>query len=243
VCVFDHVTIRVSDREASERFYLTVLRRLGIEPTHNGEEFVEWSDFSLAAGENATRNLHIGFVAPSRAHVDAFWQAGTDAGYRSDGEPGPRPQYGDTYYGSFLLDPDGNSAEAVHHDSMRERGHIDHLWIRVADVERAMAFYEAVGPYAGFRLRRHGGEPHRAQFTAVSGSFSVVDDGAPAENVHLAFPAARNEDVDAFHAALAAAGYRDNGPPGERPQYHAAYYAAFVLDPDGNNVELVNHNR
>jgi catechol 2,3-dioxygenase-like lactoylglutathione lyase family enzyme len=241
--MFDHVTIRVSDREASERFYGTVLRTLGIEQTSSGGEFPEWEDFSLAAGAKVTRNLHIGFVSPSREHVDAFWQAGTAAGYRSDGEPGPRPRYGSDYYGSFLLDPDGNSAEAVHHGSLRQGGNVDHLWIRVADVERSMRFYEALAPYAGLRLRRHGGEPHRAQFTGVTGSFSVVDDGAPAENVHIAFPVARNEDVDAFHAALTSAGHADNGAPGERPEYHAGYYAAFVLDPDGNNVELVNHNR
>jgi catechol 2,3-dioxygenase-like lactoylglutathione lyase family enzyme len=49
--------------------------------------------------------------------------------------------------------------------------------------------------------------------------------------------------VDAFHRAATDAGYRDNGRPGERPIYHSGYYAAYVLDPDGNNVELVNHNR
>jgi catechol 2,3-dioxygenase-like lactoylglutathione lyase family enzyme len=67
--------------------------------------------------------------------------------------------------------------------------------------------------------------------------------GEPSENVHLAFPADTNEAVDEFHRALTAAGYRDNGPPGERSIYHPGYYGAFVLDPDGNNVELVNHNR
>ena len=72
--------------------------------------------------------------------------------------------------------------------------------------------------------------------------FSVVA-GEPTERVHLAFPAAANESVEEFHRALVAAGYRDNGEPGERPIYHAGYYGAFVLDPDGNNVELVNHNR
>ena len=49
--------------------------------------------------------------------------------------------------------------------------------------------------------------------------------------------------VDAFHAAAVAAGYRDNGAPGERPQYHPGYYGAFVLDPDGHNIEVVNHHR
>ena len=75
-----------------------------------------------------------------------------------------------------------------------------------------------------------------------SGSFSLVA-GTPTEHLHLAFPANRNETVAAFHRAATEAGYRDNGGPGERPIYHAGYYSAFVLDPDGNNVEVVNHNR
>jgi catechol 2,3-dioxygenase-like lactoylglutathione lyase family enzyme len=172
--------------------------------------------------------------------VDEFWRAGTEAGFRSDGEPGPRPEYGETYYGSFLLDPDGNSAEGVHHENLRRGGNVDHLWIRVADVAASKRFYEAVAPHAGFRLKHD--SPERAQFTTGNGSFSVVA-GEPTEHVHLAFPAAANETVDEFHRALVAAGYRDNGEPGERPIYHAGYYGAFVLDPDGNNIELVNHNR
>jgi catechol 2,3-dioxygenase-like lactoylglutathione lyase family enzyme len=241
--VFDHVTIRVSDREASERFYETVLRTLELGPAARGEDFTEWQDFSLAPAQGApTRGLHIGFVAPSRADVDAFWLAGTEAGYRDDGAPGPRPEYGDDYYGGFLLDPDGNSAEAVHHGSLRTGGAIDHLWIRVADVDAAQRFYAAVAPHAGYRFRRRAGDPDRAQFKGESGSFSVVA-GPPTENVHVAFPASGNAAVDRFHAALTGQGYRDNGPPGERPAYHPGYYGAFVLDPDGNNIELVAHNR
>jgi catechol 2,3-dioxygenase-like lactoylglutathione lyase family enzyme len=63
------------------------------------------------------------------------------------------------------------------------------------------------------------------------------------ENLHIAFPASENKAVDDFHRAATAAGYRDNGTPGERPIYHQGYYSAYVLDPDGNNIELVNHNR
>ena len=63
------------------------------------------------------------------------------------------------------------------------------------------------------------------------------------ENLHLAFPVRNDEDVRAFHEAAVAAGGIDNGAPGERAGYHPGYYAAFVLDPDGNNVEAVNHNR
>jgi catechol 2,3-dioxygenase-like lactoylglutathione lyase family enzyme len=242
--MFDHVTIRASDREASERFYLGVLRTLGIDQTHSGEHFAEWGDFSLSQADTVhlpTRRLHIGFVAPSRAHVDEFWRVGTEAGHRDDGVPGLRPEYSDDYYGAFLIDPDGNSAEAVHQGRLREGAAIDHLWIRVADLEASTRFYETVAPAAGFRSGRE--LSGRTQFACVGGSFSVVSNGHATEHVHLAFPAADNETVDRFHREATAAGYRDNGPPGERTIYHEGYYGAYVLDPDGNNVEVVNHNR
>jgi catechol 2,3-dioxygenase-like lactoylglutathione lyase family enzyme len=238
------VTIRVSDREASERFYLTVLRTLGIELTTSDERGAEWNDFSLVPAtpeRPVTRRLHIGFGAPSRAHVDAFWEAGTAAGYRDDGAPGPRPQYSDDYYGAFLLDPDGNSAEAVHHGSLRQEGEVDHLWIRVTDIEASTRFYETVAPAAGFHIGRE--LPERTLFACLGGSFSIVKGGEPTEHVHIAFTATDNEIVDRFHRDATAAGYRDNGPPGERAIYHPGYYGAFVLDPDGNNIEVVNHNR
>ena len=241
--VFDHVTLVVADREASERFYRTVLPTLGIEPTSDGDALVEWDDFSIApaaGGRPVTRGLHLGFVAPTRGHVDAFWRAGTGAGYHDDGAPGPRPQYGDDYHGGFLLDPDGNSAEAVHHGSLRTGGWIDHLWIRVADVAAAKRFYATIAPHAG--LREGHDAPAHVQFKGSSGSFSLVS-GTPTEHVHLAFVAPDDETVAAFHRAGTAAGHRDNGAPGERPEYHAGYYAAYLLDPDGNNVELVNHHR
>jgi catechol 2,3-dioxygenase-like lactoylglutathione lyase family enzyme len=240
--MFDHVTIRVSERDASERFYETVLRTLGIEQTSAGQDFTEWDDFSLSQADDedpVTRRLHVGFAAPSRAHVDEFWRVGTEAGFDEDGAPGPRPQYRDDYYGAFLLDPDGNSVEAVHHGAVRGAG-IDHLWIRVADVPAAKRFYETVAPHAGFRLKHD--TPERAQFVGESGSFSLVS-GTPTEHVHMAFPADENSTVADFHQALIQAGYRDNGPPRERPIYHEGYFGAYVLDPDGNNVELVNHNR
>jgi catechol 2,3-dioxygenase-like lactoylglutathione lyase family enzyme len=238
--VFDHVTIRVSDRAASERFYETVLRTLGIERTSSGDDLAEWDEFSLAGGGPVTRNLHIGFAATGHAQVDAFWQAGVDAGYRDDGAPGPRPQYVEDYYGAFLLDPDGNSAEAVWHGQMRG-GMVDHLWLRVADVDASQRFYETIAPHAGFRdvVRR---APDHVQCVGAKASFSLLA-GTPTEHAHMAFPASDDATVDAFHAAALAAGYRDNGAPGERPQYHPGYFGAYVLDPDGNNVEVVNHHR
>jgi catechol 2,3-dioxygenase-like lactoylglutathione lyase family enzyme len=113
--VFDHVGIAVSDLAASERFYRTVLSVLGVEPRHADAELVEWDDWDIGATDPehpVTRGLHVGFRARDRAQVDAFWQAGIDAGYRDDGAPGPRTQYGPTYYGGFLLDPDSRVVEA-----------------------------------------------------------------------------------------------------------------------------------
>jgi catechol 2,3-dioxygenase-like lactoylglutathione lyase family enzyme len=241
--MFDHVTIRVTDRAVSERFYDTVLEPLGIDRSYRTSTFSEWQDFSLAHADDAdppTRRLHVGFVAPTRAHVDEFWRTGTDAGYADDGPPGPRPEYGGDYYGAFLLDTDGNSAEAVHHGNLRRGGVVDHLWIRVADVAASKRFYETIAPHARLRVRND--TPDRVQFVGTSGSFSLVS-GTPTEHVHFAFPTNDDGDVQRFHQAAVDAGYRSHGPPRERPRYHPGYYAAYVLDPDGNNIEVVNHHR
>ena len=239
--MFDHVGVWVSDREASERFYGTVLATLG-RTADRSEHYTEWGEFAIGASPDrpVTRNLHVAFFAPTRELVDAFWQAGVDAGYRSDGEPGPRPQYTPDYYGAFLLDPDGNSVEAVHLEKSGIRPHppaIDHLWIRVADVAAAKRFYETIAPHAGLTLGTD--TPERVSFLREQASFSLVA-GEPTRNLHIAFPGTRAQ-VHAFHEAATEAGYRDNGAPGPRPQYHPGYYGAFVHDPDGTNVEVVNH--
>jgi catechol 2,3-dioxygenase-like lactoylglutathione lyase family enzyme len=240
--VFDHVTVRVSDRAESERFYDTVLGELGLE-RHGQEPWLEWGDFSVSDvdGEHPlTERLHIGFHADSTDAVDAFWRAGTGAGFRDDGAPGPRPQYTPGYYGAFLLDPDGNSVEAVIHEEPRPAGAVDHLWIGVSDLDASRRFYETLAPWTGFGL--YGEHEFGVGFDGAGASFSLIP-REPTAHAHIAFPATENDTVEGFHRAALEAGYRDNGPPGERPIYHAGYYGAFVLDPDGNNVEVVNHNR
>jgi catechol 2,3-dioxygenase-like lactoylglutathione lyase family enzyme len=239
--MFDHVTIRVSDLEASRRFYETLLER---EPV--GDEYLEWDDFSLAPAEPdrpVTRHLHLAFAARSRDAVDAFWRRGVEAGYRSDGEPGLRPQYSPLYYGGFLLDPDGTSVESVHGPPRTESGPpIDHLWLRVVDVAASACFWETVAPV--FALAVAYDLPSGFHVVGGNRSFALVRDEQPTtENVHLAFPVPDDETVAEFHRVATAAGYRDNGCPGERRQYHTGYVGAFVLDPDGNNIEAVNHNR
>ena len=185
-----------------------------------------------------TRGLHVGFGARSREHVHAFWRAGLEAGHRDDGARG-RGRSTATTTTAVPLDPDGNSAEAVHHGDCARRAHRPPLDPRRRR-RRRPAFYELIAPYGGYQLRNEGSD--HAHFVGAGGSFSLVA-GTPTEHVHLAFPAAENATVDAFHRAAIDAGYRDNGAPGERPRYHPGYYGAYVLDPAGNNVEVVNHNR
>jgi catechol 2,3-dioxygenase-like lactoylglutathione lyase family enzyme len=241
--VFDHVGIRAADWAASERFYATVLGAVGIEPDVARDGFVRRQEFILSGAREdrpPTRNTHIGFVAPDRALVDAFWQAGTAAGYTDDGPPGPRPQYSEAYYGAFLRDPDGNSVEALQHADTRGGGCIDHIWIGVRDLAASEAFYATISRHAGLRIGRRW--EHGVQFRGAWATFSVVADGRPpTENLHLAFPAPDEKTVQDFHAAAVAAGFQSNGEPGERPAYHPGYYGAFVLDPDGNNIESVFH--
>jgi hypothetical protein len=118
------------------------------------------------------------------------------------------------------VDPDGNSVEAVNHAIPRQAS-IDHLWIRVRDLDESRQFYELIAPWSGFAPRG----PHRfgVGFAGPQGSFSLIPGDEPTEHVHLAFPASDDASVDAFHRAAVEAGYRDNGPPGERPEYHAGY--------------------
>src|SRR5213592_4653874 len=145
MATIDHVTVRASDLAVSLDLFMQVFELLEFtgEPSE-GEAFYEWNDFSIAAADHEhppTRNLHIGFAATSRDQVEAWWNALTATGYRDDGAPGPRPEYGPTYYGAFIRDHDNNSIEAVHHESSTpDTGVIDHLWIRVRDLDATKRF-------------------------------------------------------------------------------------------------------
>jgi class 3 adenylate cyclase/catechol 2,3-dioxygenase-like lactoylglutathione lyase family enzyme len=111
---------------------------------------------------------------------------------------------------------------------------IDHVHLRVRDLETSKRFYSAVLEALGRQLSGEG-EGH---FWADE--LFASDDAEPTARLHLAFQARNRETVDAFYDAALAAGGRDNGPPGER-HYHPGYYAAYVFDPDGNNLEAVHH--
>ncbi|TWG88380.1 catechol 2,3-dioxygenase-like lactoylglutathione lyase family enzyme [Luteimonas sp. J16] len=117
---------------------------------------------------------------------------------------------------------------------------IDHLQLVVRDLEASRRFYEPVLATLGIPLGGSGEGWFWADELFVSGIDSEAAQGQPTGRHHFAFQARDRAMVDAFHAAALTHGGRDNGAPGERP-YHPGYYAAFVLDPDGNNIEAVYH--
>lgn len=124
---------------------------------------------------------------------------------------------------------------------------IDHVGLPVSDYERSKAFYaEALAPL-GISVVMEvpaevaGGEAH-CGFGRGGKPFFWIGTGERFRGrLHVAFAAAERESVDAFYAAALEAGGVDNGPPGVRPHYHPDYYGAFVLDPDGHNIEAVCH--
>ena len=124
---------------------------------------------------------------------------------------------------------------------------LDHIGFPVSDLERSRAFYTAalkplaIVPVMEVTAEQTGGDAH-VGFGADGTPFFWIGSGMqPPSSVHVAFTAPSRAVVDAFHRTALDAGGTDNGPPGLRPYYHPTYYGAFVLDPDGNNIEAVCH--
>lgn len=117
---------------------------------------------------------------------------------------------------------------------------IDHIQLVVRDLPASQRFYTAVLGVLGVPLGGSADDYFWADELFVSTATSAAAQGVLTGRHHLAFQAKDRAMVEAFHAAALANGGKDNGPPGERP-YHPGYYAAFVLDPDGNNIEAVFH--
>jgi catechol 2,3-dioxygenase-like lactoylglutathione lyase family enzyme len=120
---------------------------------------------------------------------------------------------------------------------------IDHLTIGVRDLERSRRFYRAVLEPLGFSERGPWSDARREIAFGAEGAddFAISPEYPAGGRLHIAFSAESRSAVDAFHAAALAIGATDNGAPGERPEYAEGYYGAFVLDPDGHNVEAVFH--
>jgi catechol 2,3-dioxygenase-like lactoylglutathione lyase family enzyme len=117
---------------------------------------------------------------------------------------------------------------------------IDHIQLVVRDIEASRRFYEAVFEVLKIPIGGSAEDYFWADELFVSTAASRAAQGHLTGRHHLAFQAGSRETVEAFHQAALAAGGKDNGAPGERP-YHPGYFAAFVLDPDGNNIEAVHH--
>jgi len=124
---------------------------------------------------------------------------------------------------------------------------LDHIGLAVTDLGRARAFYSAalaplgIGVLWEVPAERPGGSTALGFGAAGKTFFWIAAGEAPKGRAHVAFAAADRATVDAFHRTAMAAGGSDNGAPGIRAHYHPNYYGAFVLDPDGNNIEAVCH--
>lgn len=125
---------------------------------------------------------------------------------------------------------------------------IDHMGVAVRDFAASKAFYLKALEPLGYSLVMEvpaevtGGHPAAGLGVGGKPDFWIGGTDATIVPLHVAFHANHRADVDAFYAAAIAAGGRDNGKPGLRPHYHANYYGAFVLDPDGHNIEAVCHD-
>lgn len=117
--ILDHVTLGVTDLDRSRAFYDRALAALGINRLYtDGENYSGYgirpkAFFWIGRRAEVLSGTHVAFAAPDRATVDAFYRAAIAAGGRDNGAPGLRPQYAPTYYGAFVLDPDGHNIEAV----------------------------------------------------------------------------------------------------------------------------------
>ena len=125
---------------------------------------------------------------------------------------------------------------------------LDHTGIAVSDLNKSKAFYvNALGPLSislvmEVTAEQTGDGAHAGFGKDGKPFFWIGSGGRPSGPAHFAFTAKSRDEVVAFHRAALAAGGKDNGPPGLRPHYHANYYGAFVVDPDGNNIEAVCHS-
>jgi catechol 2,3-dioxygenase-like lactoylglutathione lyase family enzyme len=124
---------------------------------------------------------------------------------------------------------------------------IDHIGLAVKDMDRAKAFYIGalkplgIGVIMQVTAEQTGADAHAGFGKDDKAFFWIGTGNKPRGGAHVAFTAQTRAEVDLFYRAALAAGGRDNGAPGPRPHYHGHYYGAFVLDPDGNNIEAVCH--
>ena len=218
---------------------------LGYGEPYRGPDLFEWED--LRSRRRATTGPRHGTCTSrswpsSREQVDAWWSA--DDGRRPSGRRRARPAAAilADYYGAFVRDPDGNSLEAVHHAAAARRREPARPSLDPRPrPDRVAALLRDRGAHGRTTSARRRRTPlpcqERQAFLRVGAGRAGDRERAPR------VPGGRPGDRRVLPLRGVDAGFRDNGGPGERPEYHAGYYGAFVLDPDGNNIEAVFHDR
>ena len=237
--MFDHVDIRVSDFDASTRFYDTVLGVLGKERIATEEGFAEWGAFSIHHdGQPVTQRLHVAFYAPHEL-VDAFHAPASKPASPATASParGRNIRPSTTAPSSWIRTATASRPSTSPASASSARSTICGCGSPTSPPPRA-----STRRSRPMRASRCAGTLPTTPSSSAAAAPSRSSRASRPCNAHIAFPG-DNAAVDAFHAAAVAAGYRDNGAPGKRPHYHPDYYGAFVLDPDGNNIEVVAHNR
>lgn len=124
---------------------------------------------------------------------------------------------------------------------------IDHTGLKVSDPNKSRRFYDTALAPLGYRVLMEIPKEHTKGLVVLGYGVPPKPDfwlseGKPQDKLHIAFRAENHAQVDAFYQAALSAGGTDNGAPGPRPHYHKGYYGAFVLDPDGHNIEAVCHS-
>ncbi len=260
--MFTHFTLGTNDRPRAEAFYAAVMPPLGLKLVKSVETFFAYGSEESAPpwlvinppfdGLPATwsNGFHIALRASDEAAVRDFHRAALGAGGRDEGAPGLRPEYASDYYAAYVRDPDGNKLQAVHYRDRRMAGPcgdvVSHITLGSNNLVRSKAFYEGLLAVLGLERLPAEETPGEDLAFGIAGSQLPVVflqkpfDGRPAtwgNGAHVSFDAPSRDAVRAFYEAALSLGGSDEGQPGLRPRYHAAYYAAYVRDPDGNKLQ------
>ena len=251
----DHISLGVTDLAAGSRFYEPLLHTLGSRRLFQDAQFVGYGNgpanghFSLSRTEQRRRQpgAHLCFAAGNREEVERFYRAGIDAGAGDNGAPGYRLHYDPDFFGAFLIDPFGNNVGVVARlrpetGSMPRARVIDHLSIGAAAFAAMARFYDTL--FATLNVQRlYTSEEFIIYGHGINDTTFMLlrrpDATGPQSGFHACFTAGSADQVRTFHDAGIAAGGRDNGAPGLRPEYSRDYYGAFVTDPEGNRLGVV----
>lgn len=210
--MFAEVAFSVADPGRAMPALGRLLAVLGA-PAIAGGSRSPWGDFVVTgAGMSRppTRAAHVAFRAPDEEAVRRFWSTGLELGFADDGPPGERPRYLRGYFGAFLRDGAGNSLEAVLYPGMRDRGVVDHVWLRVSDLDASRLLYDDLMRRAGGRRVASTGSLARYSLGPRRGSLTLVAASPEATTVSLDLKFATEEGgrVTAGHA-------RPDATPGE----------------------------